>query len=126
LATPPIAVQTQTIDIDALTGRAFLMDIIFYRHCIPTRCGFFVIFLFIILVSLIDLDQTNLRLRTNNCALSSRWISRHAPLFPYQNASLPKGIRAQHEKLMATKGAIVGTQAQVGLFHTNDWHGNNK
>jgi hypothetical protein len=64
------------------------------------------------------LNKPTTRLRTNSCALSSRWISRHAPLFPYQNAGLPKGIRAQQEELMATKGAIVGTQARVGNTNT--------
>jgi hypothetical protein len=69
-------------------------------------------------VSIICIEQTNTRLSTNVCALSSRWISRHAPLFPYQNAGLNKGIRAQLEELRATKGAIVGTQARVGNTNT--------
>jgi hypothetical protein len=59
-----------------------------------------------------------MRLSTNSCALSSQWTSRHAPLFPYQNAGLQKGIRAQQEELTATKGAIVGTQARVGNTNT--------
>jgi hypothetical protein len=69
-------------------------------------------------MSLIGIEQPNTRLRTNSCALSSRWISRHAPLFPYQNVGLNKGIRAQQEKLTATKGAIVDTQARVGNTNT--------
>jgi hypothetical protein len=69
-------------------------------------------------MSLIGIDQTNTRLRTNGCALSSQWISRHAPLFPYQNACLNKEIRAQQEELTATKGAIVDTQARVGNTNT--------
>ncbi|MDR2704841.1 MAG: hypothetical protein LBC02_03595 [Planctomycetaceae bacterium] len=69
-------------------------------------------------MSLICIEQTNTRLRTNDGALSSRWISRHAPLFPYQNAGLPKGIRAQQEELTATKGAIVGTQARSDNTNT--------
>jgi hypothetical protein len=77
-------------------------------------------------VPIIGLEQTNMRLSTNSCALSSQWTSRHAPLFPYQNAGLHKGIRAQQEELTATKGTIVGTQARVGLFNTNDGHRNNK
>ncbi|MDR2707027.1 MAG: hypothetical protein LBC02_14735, partial [Planctomycetaceae bacterium] len=52
----------------------------------------------------IDIEQTNTRLRTNSCALSSQWISRHTPLFPYQNSYHHKGIRAQQEGLTATKG----------------------
>ncbi|MDR2705350.1 MAG: hypothetical protein LBC02_06195 [Planctomycetaceae bacterium] len=75
---------------------------------------------------IICIEQTNTRLSTNGCALSSQWISRLAPLFPYQNAGLNKGIRAQQEKLTATKGATVGTQARVGLVNTNEGHGNNK
>jgi hypothetical protein len=74
--------------------------------------------LFVIPLSIIGLDQTDTRLRTNCCALSSQWIFRHAPLFPYQNAGLNNGIRAQPEELTATKGAIVGTQARVGKTNT--------
>jgi hypothetical protein len=70
--------------------------------------------LFIIPVPIICIEQTNTRLSTNRCALSSQWISRHTPLFPYQNSCLNKGIRAQQEKLMATKGATVGTQTRGG------------
>jgi hypothetical protein len=69
-------------------------------------------------VPIICIEQTNTRLSTNDCALSSQWISRHAPLFPYQNLSLNKGIRAQQEELTATKGAIVGTQARGGNTST--------
>jgi hypothetical protein len=43
---------------------------------------------------------------------------RHTPLFFYQNAGINKGIRAQQEELIATKGAIVGTQARVGNTNT--------
>jgi hypothetical protein len=67
---------------------------------------------------IIGIEQTNTRLSTNRCALSSQWISRHAPLFPYQNSSLNKGIRAQQKKLTATKGTTVGTQACVGNTST--------
>jgi hypothetical protein len=42
-----------------------------------------------------SIDFTDTRLRTNGCALSCQRISRHAPLFPYQNSSINKGIRAQ-------------------------------
>jgi hypothetical protein len=54
-------------------------------------------------MSIICIEQTNTRLRTNDCALSSRWIFRHAPLFSYQNAGIHKGIRAQQEELTATR-----------------------
>jgi hypothetical protein len=74
--------------------------------------------LFVIPLSIIGIDQTDTRLRTNCCALSRRWISRHAPLFPYQNVGLHKGIRVQPEELTATKGAIVDTQARVGNTNT--------
>jgi hypothetical protein len=66
----------------------------------------------------ICIEQTNTRLSTNGCALSSQWISRHASLFPYQNLSLNKGIRAQQNQLTATKGATVGTQARDGNTST--------
>jgi hypothetical protein len=69
-------------------------------------------------MSIIGIEQTNTRLRTNDCTLSSQWISRHAPLFPYQNSRLHKGIRAQQEELTDIKGAIVGTQARVGNTNT--------
>jgi hypothetical protein len=69
-------------------------------------------------VLIIYIEQTDTRLSTNRCALSSQWISCHAPIFPYQNSFLHKGIRAQQEEFSATKGAIVGTQARVGNINT--------
>jgi hypothetical protein len=74
--------------------------------------------LFVTPMPIICVEQTNTRLSTNCCALSSQWMLRHTPLFPYQNASLNKGIRAQQEKLTATKGAIVGTQARSDNTNT--------
>jgi hypothetical protein len=77
--------------------------------------------LFIISVPIICIESTNTHLRTNGCALSSQRISLHAPLFPYQNSSINKGIRAQQENFTATKGATVGIQARVGNTKTVGW-----
>jgi hypothetical protein len=59
-----------------------------------------------------------MRLCTNGCALSSQWIPLHTPLFPYQNSSINKGIRAQQENFTATKGATVCIQTRVGNTKT--------
>jgi hypothetical protein len=72
-------------------------------------------------VPIICIESTNTRLRTNGCALSSQRIPLHAPLFPYQNSSINKGIRAQLENFTATKGATVDIQARGGNTKTVGW-----
>jgi hypothetical protein len=79
---------------------------------------FFCNILFIIPVPIICIESTNTRLRTNGCALSSQRIHLHAPLFPYQNSSINKGISAQLENFTATKGATVGIQTRGGNTKT--------
>jgi hypothetical protein len=43
------------------------------------------------------------------------------PLFPYQNSSINKGIRAQLENFTATKGTTVGIQARGSNTKTVGW-----
>ncbi|MDR2705625.1 MAG: hypothetical protein LBC02_07595 [Planctomycetaceae bacterium] len=69
-------------------------------------------------MSIISIEQTNTRLSTNSCALSRQQISHHAPFFPYQNACLNQGIRAQQKELTAAKGATVATLARLGNTNT--------